>query len=114
MMAVSAACALAIGLVAEVSAALVLALGLVWGFTVVADSAQFSTLVTELAEQAYVGTALGFQMAVGFALTVPTIWLLPFLEDEVGWRWAFVFLVPGPVLGILAMLRLRRLGLGVP
>ena len=114
MMAVSAACALAIGLVAEVSAALVLALGLVWGFSVVADSAQFSTLVTELAEQAYVGTALGFQMAVGFALTVPTIWLLPFLEEEVGWRWAFVFLVPGPVLGILAMLRLRRLGLGVP
>ena len=53
-------------------------------------------------------------MAVGFALTVPTIWLLPFLEDEVGWRWAFVFLVPGPVLGILAMLRLRRLRLGVP
>jgi MFS family permease len=114
MMAVSAACALAIGLVAEVSAALVLALGLVWGFSVVADSAQFSTLVTELAEQAYVGTALGFQMAVGFALTVPTIWLLPFLEDEVSWRWAFVFLVPGPVLGILAMLRLRRVGLGVP
>ena len=76
-----------------------LALGLVWGFSAVADSAQFSTLVTELAEQAYVGTALGFQMAVGFALTVPTIWLLPFLEDEVGWRWAFVFLVPGPVLG---------------
>jgi MFS family permease len=114
MMAVSASCALAIGLAAEVSAALVFALGLVWGFTVVADSAQFSTLVTELAEQAYVGTALGFQMAVGFALTVPTIWLLPFLEDGVGWRWAFVVLVPGPVLGILAMLRLRRLGLGVP
>jgi MFS family permease len=112
MMAVSAGCALAIGLVAEVSATLVLALGLVWGFAVVADSAQFSTLVTELAEQAYVGTALGLQMAVGFALTVPTIWLLPFLEDEVGWRWAFVFLVPGPVLGILAMLRLRRLGPG--
>ena len=114
MMAVSAACALVIGLVAEASAALVLVVGLVWGFSVVGDSAQFSTLVTELAEQAYVGTALGFQMAVGFALTVPTIWLLPFFEDEVGWRWAFVFLVPGPVLGILAMLRLRRLGLGVP
>ena len=114
MMAVSAACALVIGLVAEASAALVLVVGLVWGFSVVGDSAQFSTLVTELAEQAYVGTALGFQMAVGFALTVPTIWLLPFLEDEVGWRWAFVFLVPGPVLGILAMARLRRLRLGVP
>jgi MFS family permease len=114
MMSVSAACALVIGLAAEASAGLVLVLGLVWGFTVVGDSAQFSTLVTELAEQAYVATALGFQMAVGFALTVPTIWLLPFLEEEVGWRWAFVFLVPGPVLGILAMLRLRRLRLGVP
>jgi MFS family permease len=109
MMAVSASCALLIGLVGESSEALVLALGLVWGFTVVGDSAQFSTLVTELAEQAYVGTALGLQMAVGFALTVPTIWLLPFLEDEVGWRWAFAFLVPGPLLGIAAMLRLRRL-----
>ncbi len=109
MMAVSAACALAIGLVADAPSGVVLALGLVWGFAVVGDSAQFSTLVTELAEQAYVGTALGLQMAVGFALTVPTIWLLPFLEDEVGWRWAFAFLVPGPVLGILAMLRLRRL-----
>jgi MFS family permease len=114
MLAVSASCALLIGLVAEGPEALVFVLGLVWGFAVVGDSAQFSTLVTELAEQAYVGTALGLQMAVGFALTVPTIWLLPFLEDEVGWRWAFVFLVPGPLLGIAAMLRLRRLQAGVP
>ncbi|HEX7254868.1 MAG TPA: MFS transporter [Gaiellaceae bacterium] len=109
MMAVSAACAALIGLVRDAPAAVVLVLGLVWGFAVVADSAQFSTLVTELAEQAYVGTALGLQMAVGFALTVPTIWLLPFLEDEVSWRWAFAFLAPGPLLGIVAMLRLRRL-----
>jgi len=107
MMAVSAACALLIGLAGEGPVALVLGLGLVWGFAVVADSAQFSTLVTELAEQAYVATALGLQMAIGFALTVPTIWILPFLEEEVGWRWAFAFLAPGPVLGILAMLRLR-------
>jgi MFS family permease len=109
MMAVSAACALVIGIAGDGPAALVLVLGLVWGFAVVGDSAQFSTLVTEHAEQAYVATALGLQMAVGFALTVPTIWLLPFLEDEVGWRWAFAFLAPGPALGILAMLRLRAL-----
>src|ERR671924_334387 len=109
MMAVSATCAALIGLVARGPSGLVLALGLVWGFAVVADSAQFSTLVTELAEQAYVATALGLQMAVGFALTVPTIWFLPFLEDEVGWRWAFAFLAPGPLLGIVAMGRLRRL-----
>ena len=108
MMAVSGACALTIGLLIDAPGWLVLALGLVWGFTVVADSAQFSTLVTEHADQAYVGTALGLQMAVGFALTVVTIWLIPFLEDAVGWRYAFAFLAPGPALGILAMVRLAR------
>jgi MFS family permease len=108
MMAVSGTCALAIGLLIDEPGWLVLAVGLVWGFTVVADSAQFSTLVTEHADQAYVGTALGLQMAVGFALTVVTIWLIPFLEEEVGWRYAFAFLAPGPALGILAMLTLAR------
>jgi hypothetical protein len=86
----------------------VLALGLVWGFAVVADSAQFSTMVTELADQTYVATALALQLAVGFTLTVATIWLVPLLEDAVGWRWAFAFLAPGPALGVLAMVRLRR------
>ena len=106
-MAVSGACALAIGLFLDAPAWVVLAVGLVWGFTVVADSAQFSTLVTEHAEQAYVGTALTMQLAVGFTLTVATIWLMPFFADAVGWRWAFAFLAPGPALGVLAMLRLR-------
>jgi MFS family permease len=114
MLACSGTFALLIGFLVDAPGWLVLIVGLAWGFTVVADSAQFSTLVTEHADQAYVGTALGLQMAVGFALTVVTIWLVPFLADEVGWRWAFAFLVPGPVLGILAMLRLRRLRLGVP
>jgi MFS family permease len=108
MMAVSGACAVAIGLLVDAPGWLVVAVGLVWGFTVVADSAQFSTLVTEHADQAYVGTALGLQMAGGFALTVVTIWLVPFLVDVVGWRWAFAFLAPGPALGIVAMLRLAR------
>ena len=108
MMAVSGTCALAIGLLVDAPGWLVVAVGLVWGFSVVADSAQFSTLVTEHADQAYVGTALGVQMAVGFALTAVTIWLLPFLEDAVGWRYAFAFLAPGPALGIVAMLTLAR------
>ena len=109
MMAVSGLCALVVGLVGAWSAAAALAVGLVWGFAVVADSAQFSTLVTELADQAYVGTALALQLAVGFALTVATIWLVPYWEDAVGWKWAFAFLAPGPALGIVAMLRLRSL-----
>ena len=106
-MAVSGACALVIGLFLDAPAWVVLAVGLVWGFTVVADSAQFSTLVTEYADQAYVGTALTMQLAVGFTLTVATIWLMPVFADAVGWRWAFAFLVPGPALGVVAMLRLR-------
>jgi MFS family permease len=106
MMLASGTCALVIGLLAGVSTWVVLAVGLVWGFTVVADSAQFSTIVTERADQAYVGTALTLQLAVGFTLTVATIWLVPILERDVGWRWAFAFLAPGPLVGTLAMWRL--------
>ena len=107
MMAVSGACALGIGLLFSDPTWIVLVVGLIWGFTVVADSAQFSTIVTELCDQAYVGTALTLQLALGFTLTVATIWLIPVFEDAFGWRWAFAFLAPGPLLGILAMLRLK-------
>lgn len=108
LMIVSGACALVIGLV---PAWLVIPIALVWGFTVVGDSAQFSTIVTEHGDQAYVGTALALQLAVGFTLTVATIWLVPLLESAVGWRYAFAFLAPGPALGAAAMLRLRATGL---
>ena len=66
-------------------------------------------MVTELADQAYVGTALTVQLAAGFAVTVATIWLIPILETAIGWRWAFAFLAPGLAMGILAMLRLKSL-----
>jgi MFS family permease len=107
MMTISAACALIIGFLFDAPSWVVLAVGLVWGFTIVADSAQFSTMVTELADQAYVGTAVTLQLAIGFTLTVATIWLIPALVAIVGWRLAFAFLAPGPVLGVLAMLRLK-------
>jgi MFS family permease len=109
MMLLSATCALLIGLLFQGPPWIILAVGLVWGFTVIADSAQFSTMVTELADQAYVGTALTLQLALGFTLTVATIWLIPELEKAFTWRWAFAFLVPGPLLGAIAMLRLRSL-----
>jgi MFS family permease len=109
MMVVSGSCAVLIGLLFGSPTWLVLLVSLVWGFAIVADSAQFSTMVTELADQAYVGTGLTLQLAGGFALTVPTIWLIPFLEDAFGWRWAFAFLALGPALGVLAMLRLKAL-----
>ena len=103
-LACSGICALLIGLLPTWAAVLV---GVLWGFAVIGDSAQFSTLVTEYADQAYVGTALALQLAAGFTLTVATIWLIPVLEHAVGWAWAFAFLVPGPAIGIVAMLRLR-------
>lgn len=84
------------------------AVALVWGFAVVADSAQFSALVTELAPPHAVGTALTIQTSLGFLLTMASIQLVPRLVDGIGWRWAFVMLAAGPALGILAMRRLQR------
>src|SRR3712207_2380605 len=109
MMGVSAGCCVLIGLLFGAPAWLVLLVSLIWGFAIVADSAQFSTIVTELSDQAYVGTALTLQLAGGFALTAATIWLIPLVEDIFGWRWAFAFLAVGPALGVLAMVRLRSL-----
>ncbi len=79
---------------------------MLWGFWVVADSAQFSTIVTEHADQRYIGTALTLQLAVGFAFTVFTIFLVPVIRDAKGWGWSFLVLVPGPLLGVWAMRRL--------
>ena len=107
-MALSGSCALVIGLSAA-SPAVAIGVGLVWGFAVVADSAQFSALVTELAPAHAVGTALTLQTSLGFLLTMASIQLVPHLVAVVGWRWAFVALAAGPALGIAAMRRLLRL-----
>lgn len=106
-LAVSGACSLLIGLLFEAPTWIVVAVGLVWGLAVVADSAQFSAVVTETADQSYVGTALTMQVAVGFTITVITIWLIPILEDALTWRWAFAILALGPAVGITAMQRLK-------
>jgi MFS family permease len=107
-MVVSGSCAAVIGLSAA-SPSLAIAVGLVWGFAVVADSAQFSALVTELAPAHAVGTALTLQTSLGFLLTMASIQLVPHLVGAVGWRWAFVALAAGPAVGIGAMRRLLAL-----
>ena len=89
-------------------AAGLLGFGLVWGASVIADSAQFSASVSELAQPAYMGTALTLQTSLGFALTLIPIWGLPVLAELTGWRYAFVVLAPGPALGCVAMRALRR------
>ena len=107
-MALSGGCAVVIG-ASAISPALAVAVGLVWGFAVVADSAQFSALVTELAPAHAVGTALTLQTSLGFLLTMASIQLVPHLVGAIGWRWAFVSLAVGPALGIAAMRRLLTL-----
>jgi len=106
-MAISGACCLAVGPLYGRSPVLLTALALVWGLTIVADSAQFSAALTELAEPRYVGTALTMQTSLGFLLTMGSIRLIPAAREALGWGWVFALLAPGPALGIVAMLRLR-------
>jgi MFS family permease len=107
-MGVSGACALLIGLTFGASWWVVAPVALVWGFFVIADSAQFSVLVTESVPAHAVGTALTIQTSVGFLLTTLTIQLVPPVVDALGWRWAFPIRAVGPALGILSIQTLRR------
>jgi MFS family permease len=107
-LAMSGACALAAGALFAHPGALT-ALCLVWGFAVVADSAQFSAAVSELSEPRYVGTALTIQTSMGFLLTLVTVQLVPLLQPALGWRWVFAVLALGPLFGFMSMRRLRAL-----
>jgi MFS family permease len=104
----SAACAALTVVVFGASPFWLYALVMVWGFAVVADSAQFSALVSEHAPSDHVGTALTLQTCVGFLLTMVTIELIPTLAEATSWRYASLLLVPGPLLGAWAMARLQR------
>jgi len=106
-MLVSGSCALAVGFLFGTPLVALLPLLLVWGITVVADSAQFSAAVSELAPREYVGTALTLQTSLGFLLTCATIYLLPAVAATIGWRWSMSVLAIGPALGVWAMLALR-------
>src|SRR5204863_4905578 len=107
-MACSGACCIAIGFAYGKAPWILIAIAVVWGATVVADSAQFSACVTEFADPRYLGTALTMQTCVGFLITTISIRMMPLLVARVGWEWAFAFLAPGPLLGIVAMMRLRK------
>ena len=107
-MVASGGCALSVGLLFGGPLVALVPLLLVWGITVVADSAQFSAAVSELAPADYVGTALTLQTSMGFLLTCATIYLLPAVATAIGWRWSMSVLALGPALGVWAMLALRR------
>jgi MFS family permease len=107
-LAISGACAMVVGLFLA-SPAIATAVCLLWGLTVVADSAQFSAAVSELTDARYVGTALTIQTSLGFTLTLFSIRVVPALVDVVGWERVFMLLALGPAFGIWHMRRLRRL-----
>ena len=104
---ISGACCVLVGLIYGGSPWLMIVVCLIWGAAVVADSAQFSTCVIELADKRYVGTMLTFQTSTGFLLTLLTIHLIPEVAAVIGWQWAMAPLAIGPVLGVWAMARLR-------
>jgi MFS family permease len=109
-MAVSGGSALLVGWLFGGSPALVVAACVVWGVTIVADSAQFSAAISELAPAGTQGSALSLQVALGFTLTGVTILGIGALDPTGGdvWRLAFSLLALGPAVGIFAMWRLRR------
>jgi MFS family permease len=108
MMALSGICAIAIGFVFDGPPWLFLAIAVLWGVTVIGDSAQFSAMATELSESSYVGTALALQLGLGFLLTLVSIRLTSVLAAHIGWRWSFLPLAFGPMVGVFAMLQLHR------
>ncbi|MDB4880481.1 MAG: major facilitator superfamily protein [Gemmatimonadetes bacterium] len=107
-MLVSGTCALLIGFAFGASWWVLAPIALLWGVFVIADSAQFSVLVTESVPAHAVGTALTIQTSLGFLLTTLTIQLVPPVVGVVGWRWAFPMLAIGPALGIACIRALGR------
>jgi MFS family permease len=107
-MAISAVCCILVGFAFNAPFPVLVLLTWVWGFFVVADSAQFSAMVTEVAPPEAVGTALMLQTSLGFLLTMVTIQAVPVMAELVEWRWAFAFLALGPVVGIASIVRLAK------
>jgi MFS family permease len=111
-LALSGACCLATTLVYGRHPVWLFLLVAVWGFAVVADSAQFSALVSERAPSDSVGTALTLQTSMGFLLTMATIDALPRVAAVVGWQYASWLLALGPIAGFVAMGRISESGPG--
>jgi MFS family permease len=107
-MVVSGSCSLAAGVAFGAPMAALAIFAALWGFAIVADSAQFSALVSEYSPRTHVGTALTLQVCLGFLLTMVSMRVVPAAAARVGWAWAFACLAPGPFIGALAMWRLSR------
>ena len=107
-MIISATCSILIGFTFGQMIWLTIILSIIWGMFVISDSAQFSAAVSEVAEVEYVGTALTFQMCIGFLITIFSINLIPVIQKVVGWEWVFSVLAIGPILGIISMILFKK------
>lgn len=76
---------------------------LLWGFAVVGDSPQFSTLVALTAPKEFTGSALTIVNSLGFFITIFSIELLNQMQDDP--LYLFWWLLPGPVFGLWAVRR---------
>ncbi|MFE8702874.1 MFS transporter [Cytobacillus sp. FJAT-54145] len=107
-MCVSAACSILIGFTFGHSMWLSVFLAIIWGIFVISDSAQFSAAVSEFADVEYVGTALTFQMCIGFLITIVSINIIPIFQNIVGWEWVFIILAIGPIFGVWSMIKFQK------
>ncbi|WP_219821778.1 MFS transporter [Sneathiella aquimaris] len=103
----SGSCALLIGLFFGAHPVFLTIICVIWGISVIADSAQFSTCVIELSPPNMIGTMLTIQTCTGFLISLVTIHLIPVFVSNFGWEVAFMSLAIGPFLGTYAMGRLR-------
>lgn len=81
------------------------ALGIIWGVFAIADSAQYSTMVSELVPAEQCGTAITLQFGLGFLFTVPGLYIVPAIGV---WDYAWLALAPGTLLAMIAVWQLRR------
>lgn len=100
--------AVALSLIGQGPLLVIVPLCVFWGFWVIADSAQFSALVTEHADPQYVGGAVSIQLALGYLTTTISVWLVPVVVQHWSWSAALAVLAVGPAVGGVAMAILTR------
>jgi len=103
----SGACCLLSPLIFNLQPEVVFIFLLFWGMMVIMDSPQFSTLVAQFAPSENKASALTIVNCIGFSITIFSIQLLNILSGHLSYQWLYLFLLPGPVFGLVAMSRMK-------
>jgi len=80
---------------------------------VVGDSPQFSALTAQTAPPELVGSALTIVTSIGFFITILSIQFTNLIANFIGSEYIFLFLVPGPIIGLVNLWPLYRRYAGV-